>query len=121
MRADTQKPCLLARGRAGFNRILRLPQGGHLQQVVGRCDLGEVGLQVVRRTGRVDEAVFALQRDAVLKVHDARMEHGRIQCQAESLRDGGAGAFLARQVHDGVVTMPARGNFLVQVADGQRR
>jgi hypothetical protein len=92
----------------------------HLQQVLRGRGLREVGLQVVGRAGRVDVAVLALQRHAVV-------EGARSACGTPARPAPGPAAapaplarFLALQVHLGMVAVAARGDLFLQVADGQR-
>jgi hypothetical protein len=87
---------------------------------VGGGDLREVGVQVVGRAGRIDKAVFTLQWQPVLEVHDQRVEYRCAAGQAQLCCHGhGAGALLARDMHLGMVQVPAGGDLFVQVANRQ--
>ena len=116
---DAEQLRFLRGRRARLDRILRLPQRRHLEQVVRRRRAREVDPQVVGRTRRIDVAVFALQRHAVFVVHDAGVKDRRAGFEPKLQRECLGRGFLAREMHLGVVPVAALGDLFVQIADRQ--
>ena len=75
-------------------------------------------MQVIRRAGGIDIAVFTLHGLVVFVMHQQGMKDKRAKRQAELLGNAFGTGFFLRQMHHGVVAVAARGDFLLQVVDG---
>ena len=81
--------------------------------------LGEVVVQVARRAGRVHVAVFTLQRRAVFKVHDERVEDLAARVDAQLCGQRRSGDFCRLHMHDSMVQVATRGDFVMHIAHRQ--
>jgi len=86
-----------------------------------RRRLREIHLQVARCADRVDPAVLALQRHAVLVVDEDGVEDARAGREAEAIGHVSGRGLLARELNHRLMLVAALGDLLVQVADRQRR
>lgn len=101
----------LARGRhASLDGVLCLPEWGHVKQVMGGCDAGEVNVEVTGGAGGIHEAVFALHRDRIGEVHNEGVKDRRFPGHAQPLGHRRGCGFPPCQMHHGMVRMTARGH-----------
>ncbi|MNP27763.1 hypothetical protein D3C76_1206900 [compost metagenome] len=112
-----QQAAFFRLGEDRFDHVLAFGQRCDLGQVGVRRLPGEVLLEVVGCHCGVDEAVFDLHGDAVLVMHDQRVEHPLAFTHVQGQGALGTGGLFGQDNHLAAVLVAAGGDLIGNVVD----